>query len=186
VEEVEQEGKREERQACRPDRPGQPDGAAGVQPGSDSPLPSCPLRHKTSLQDYDLPSVSLFGWDAERLARRRRRSEPLLPLQLGWKPGGTAPATPVRKTLPQTELGAAEECGGRLRRISWRPPTYSPALTGVPTGVADLRPSGYEPDELPDCSASASIAESVVPSALASLSAWTMEGVLSARSTAPM
>jgi hypothetical protein len=33
---------------------------------------------------------------------------------------------------------------------------------------------------------SASISDSVVPSALASLSAWTMEGVLSALSTAPM
>jgi hypothetical protein len=50
----------------------------------------------------------------------------------------------------------------------------------------NLRPWGYEPDELPDCSTSANIADCVVPSALASLSACTMEGILSARSMAPM
>jgi hypothetical protein len=49
-----------------------------------------------------------------------------------------------------------------------------------PTGVHPLSASPYPH------STSASISESVVPSALASLSAWTMEGVLSARSMAPM
>ena len=65
--------------------------------------------------------------------------------------------------------------------------------TVVPSHLSEPRrpesdefwPSGYAPVELPDCSNSASISDSVVPSALASLSAWTMEGVLSARSTAP-
>jgi len=37
----------------------------------------------------------------------------------------------------------------------------------------------------PHCT-SANISDNVVPSALASFSAWTMEGVLSALSTAPM
>jgi hypothetical protein len=41
-------------------------------------------------------------------------------------------------------------------------------------------------DVLPDSSTSASIADSVVPSALANLSAWPMEGVLSTLPTAPM
>ena len=49
----------------------------------------------------------------------------------------------------------------------------------------DLRPTGYKPDELLNFSTSARISESVVPSALASLSAWTMEGVLSDLSSDP-
>src|SRR5215203_5138618 len=56
--EIKQEGEHDEHQAYHPQRPSQPDGAAGVQPGGYSPLPSCPLRHKTSLQDYHLPSVT--------------------------------------------------------------------------------------------------------------------------------
>ena len=58
VEEVEQEGERDEGQACHPQRPGQPDGAAGVQSDGYSPLPSCPLCHKTSLQHYRLLIVT--------------------------------------------------------------------------------------------------------------------------------